>query len=132
MRLREFLTVQSKDNQSLQEWHQTKTDNVLGDYEPKEECDWCGEELGSDAIVNYFGETLCDHCWDEYVNSEKGSLEYFVDLAINPDITADDIDFYLPSQRKKFRDAWEKYKDKTVLGDRLIKAINLKATLKGL
>lgn len=29
---------------------------------------------------NAYGENLCEDCWDEYINSDRGKVEYFLNI----------------------------------------------------
>lgn len=43
-------------------------------------CDKCGTPA-SDMILNVYGALLCEECWDEYICTPEGKVEYLVGIA---------------------------------------------------
>ena len=43
-------------------------------------CDKCGTPT-NDLILNIYGALLCEECWDDYINTPEGKVEYLVGLA---------------------------------------------------
>lgn len=43
---------------------------------------------------NIYGEALCEDCWDDYINSDRGKIEYFIDIVNDKvDMNYFDADF---------------------------------------
>ena len=40
-------------------------------------CEKC-EKRTNDVFINVFDETLCEDCWDDYLMTDRGKLEYFI------------------------------------------------------
>lgn len=81
MRLHEYLEMQKRNERLLKE-------GVEQDY-----CDRCyttitGGEL--DSFENLYGETLCEDCWDEYMNTTEALVEYIPWIA-NGEATPEDF-----------------------------------------
>lgn len=69
-------------------------------------CEQCGKQT-SDTLVNIFSEELCEDCWDNYLMTERGKLEYFVGLAKEELPLEDyDADFILHCS-----EMWKKHKN---------------------
>jgi len=43
-------------------------------------CEKCGKRLG-EYLVTAFGEALCEDCWDEYICTPIGRVEYILGIA---------------------------------------------------
>ena len=56
---------------------------------------------------NVFGEYLCDACWNSYLTSEQGLLEYYIGLADG----AYKVSAFSTDEKKAIKEAWTKYKD---------------------
>lgn len=42
-------------------------------------CDRC--VTPTDGILNAYGVLLCEECWDEYINTPEGKVEYLIGIA---------------------------------------------------
>ena len=75
-----------------------------------ERCEKCGKET-YDIITSVYGEKRCEDCWDDYLMTDKGKVEYFVGLCLDElDIKDYDADFlgWLGVCWKKYRDELDK------------------------
>jgi uncharacterized radical SAM superfamily protein len=43
-------------------------------------CENCGKKT-LDTLINVFKEELCEDCWDDYLMTDRGKLEYFIGIA---------------------------------------------------
>lgn len=43
-------------------------------------CEKC-EKCTGDVFISVFEETLCEDCWDDYLMTDRGKLEYFIGIA---------------------------------------------------
>jgi hypothetical protein len=41
-------------------------------------CANCDKPLGGDSFKTAYGDWLCEDCWDDYICSDVGRLEYFI------------------------------------------------------
>lgn len=74
-------------------------------------CDRC--EISGDLHLTIYGELLCEDCWDDYINSEQGRVEYLVSITKGAeDLRTFDADFLGVVAR-----SWNKYKDYTVFSN---------------
>ena len=53
-------------------------------------CANCGKTKG-EFLKTAYGDFLCDDCWDEYICTEAGKLEYMIGIC-NGDYPASDFD----------------------------------------
>lgn len=68
-------------------------------------CSKCSKEVEL-TIPNSYGESLCEDCWDEYINTDRGKLEYFISLVRDEeDLKAFDADGL-----GEIVTSWNKYK----------------------
>jgi hypothetical protein len=68
-------------------------------------CSNCKKEVEL-TIPNSYGESLCNDCWDDYIITERGKLEYFVSLVRGEeDLRAFDAD-----ELGEIVVSWNKYK----------------------
>ena len=45
-------------------------------------CDDCQSEVDEDELLGTaYGNFVCERCWDRYINSEDGLVEYFINIA---------------------------------------------------
>lgn len=45
-------------------------------------CDECQSEVDEDTLLGTaYGNFICERCWDRYINSEDGLVEYFINIA---------------------------------------------------
>ena len=42
-------------------------------------CEKCAKQT-NDTLVNVFSEELCEDCWDDYLMTDRGKLEYFIGI----------------------------------------------------
>lgn len=90
-------------------------------------CAKCGKELRS-FVETAYGENRCELCFDDYLMTDKGKVEYFIGLAMGElDMKDYDEDFL-----GHISVCWNKYKDELNLSIRLIKEIEEKAKCLGL
>ena len=55
-------------------------------------CLECGKP--NPEFKNAYGESLCEDCWDEYINSDRGKVEYFLSITRGEEsLCAFDADF---------------------------------------
>jgi hypothetical protein len=45
-----------------------------------ERCAKCGKVLG-EYLVTAYGDSICEDCWDAYICSDEGKLEYLIGIA---------------------------------------------------
>ena len=71
-------------------------------------CNQCGKESISNFILTtVYGEQLCEDCWDDYLMTDKGKLEYFVGICKGDYPTSDfDADFL-----GHISECWKRYKN---------------------
>jgi recombinational DNA repair protein (RecF pathway) len=43
-------------------------------------CANCDKTLGGDSFKTAYGDFLCENCWDDYICSEAGKLEYLIGI----------------------------------------------------
>jgi hypothetical protein len=43
-------------------------------------CANCDKTLGGDFFKTAYGDWLCEDCWDDYICSEAGRLEYLIGI----------------------------------------------------
>jgi hypothetical protein len=43
-------------------------------------CANCDKTLGGDSFKTAYGDWLCEDCWDEYILTEAGLLEYLIGI----------------------------------------------------
>lgn len=43
-------------------------------------CEKCGKKLG-EYLVTAFGDPLCEDCWDDYICTPDGKVEYILGIA---------------------------------------------------
>ena len=54
------------------------------------ECINCGKTKG-EFFKTAYGDTLCAECWDNYINTDNGRLEYLIGIC-NGDYPVDEFD----------------------------------------
>ncbi len=75
-----------------------------------------------DLIQSAFGDELCEDCWDEYINSDEGLVEYFISICEDENPEEFDADFLCSVVR-----AWLEYLPKLALTGQRISELNQKA-----
>ena len=53
-------------------------------------CINCGKTKG-EFLKTAYGDFLCEDCWDDYINTDNGRLEYLIGIC-NGDYPADEFD----------------------------------------
>lgn len=83
-------------------------------------CVKCGKPLGTHTITAY-GEVRCENCYDDYLMTDKGKVEYFIGICTGELPIADyDADFL-----GHVSACWQKYRDQldmTIAEIRLLEA----------
>lgn len=69
-------------------------------------CEKC-EKQTNDVFVTVFNETLCEDCWDDYLMTDRGKLEYFIGIA-KGDLPISDYDADFLGHVSA---CWNKYKE---------------------
>ena len=92
----------------------------------KGKCEKCNHS--GRVLLTLYKEYLCEDCWDRYLASSKGKVEYFVDAAneIYP------LSEYDPDFLGEGAVSWNKHKHELDLSDKNIKEIEIKAISLGL
>lgn len=87
-------------------------------------CDTHHKEL----LKTVYGDFICADCWDDYITSDEGRLEYLVGICQGDYPMSDfDSDFL-----GEVAVSWKKHANKTILSEYKIAAITLNAYNKGL
>ena len=81
-------------------------------------CGHCGKE-DPELLTTSFGVTLCNNCWDDYINLKPGRVEYFINIA-NSEA---DLEDYSPEEIKLFVEAWKTYKSELAMSEQEIQEI---------
>jgi hypothetical protein len=68
-------------------------------------CEKCGETL-QELFESAYGYTLCDDCWDDYICSDKGKVEYLIGI-VRGDYP---MDYYDADFLGEVAVAWKEYK----------------------
>lgn len=53
-------------------------------------CEKCGKQT-LDTLINVFSEELCGDCWDDYLMSDRGKVEYFIGI-VKEELPIEDYD----------------------------------------
>ena len=53
-------------------------------------CTNCGKTK-CEILKTAYGDFICEDCWDEYINSDEGKLEYFIGIC-RGDLSIDEFD----------------------------------------
>ena len=53
-------------------------------------CEKCAKQT-NDTLVNVFSEELCEDCWDDYLMTDRGKVEYFIGI-VKEDLPIEDYD----------------------------------------
>lgn len=64
-------------------------------------CNKCDKVLG-ETLVTAFGEVLCEDCWDEYICTPTGKVEYILGIARGDYPAAEFDDDFLKSAAKSW------------------------------
>ena len=54
-------------------------------------CAYCDKTLGGDSFKTAYGDWLCEDCWDDYICSDVGRLEYLIGICFG-DLPVDKFD----------------------------------------
>lgn len=76
-----------------------------------EYCSRCMEPCPLNQTL--YGEPLCEDCWDEYIESEQGKIEYFVLIANG----AEDIRAFDADHLGEIISSWNKNKYNIILDE---------------
>lgn len=92
-----------------------------------ERCAKCGKELRTFSRTAY-GENRCLDCWDDYLMTDKGKVEYLIGLTTGElDLKDYDADFL-----GHVAVCWNKYKEQLNISIQQIIAIEEKAECMGI
>ena len=92
-----------------------------------ERCVKCGKPLGT-FIITAYGERRCEDCYDDYLMTDKGKVEYLIGLASGElDLKDYDADFL-----GHVAMCWNKYKEKLNLSIPQVIEIETKAEQLGI
>ena len=69
-------------------------------------CGHCGKE-DPELLTTSFGVTLCNNCWDDYLMTDRGKLEYFIGI-VKEELPIEDYDADFLGHISA---CWNKYKD---------------------
>lgn len=89
-------------------------------------CSKCGCST-YEPIKTAFGDSLCEDCWDEYINSDRGLIEYFRSICEEENPEEYDADFLCSVKR-----AWNEYSNDVYLTGQDIYELEKKAREIGL
>ena len=92
-----------------------------------ERCCKCGKLL-DEVLITAYGEKRCENCWDDYLMTDMGKVEYFVGICREDYPMSDfDADFlgWVSS-------CWNKYRDHLHFSENKIRGIEAKARELGL
>jgi recombinational DNA repair protein (RecF pathway) len=71
-------------------------------------CANCDKTLGGDSFKTAYGDWLCEDCWDDYINTEAGKLEYLIGICAG-DLPVEEFDAdFLYEVAKSYRINYEK------------------------
>ena len=71
-------------------------------------CANCDKTLGGDSFKTAYGDWLCEDCWDDYICSDVGRLEYLIGIC-HGDLPVEEFDAdFLGSVAKSYRLNYEK------------------------
>ena len=90
-------------------------------------CDKC-DTHHKELLKTAYGEYICEDCWDEYICSDEGKLEYLVGIC-RGDYPASDFDADFLGEVLM---SWKRHHNKVVLPPHAVAAITLNAHIKGL
>ena len=66
-------------------------------------CANCDKTLGGDSFKTAYGDFLCEDCWDDYICSDAGRLEYLIGIC-RGDYPVDEFDAdFLGAVAKSYR-----------------------------
>ncbi len=54
-------------------------------------CANCDKTLGGDSFKTVYGDQLCEDCWDDYICTEAGKLEYLIGICFG-DLPVEEFD----------------------------------------
>ena len=90
-------------------------------------CVKCGKET-ENILTTVFGEDRCEFCYDDYLMTDKGKVEYFVGIVTGDLLMEDyDADFLIHVAA-----CWKKYRDELFLSIKTIRLVELEAVELGL
>ena len=69
-------------------------------------CEKCAKQT-NDTLVNVFSEELCEDCWDDYLMTDRGKVEYFVGI-VKEELPIEDYDADFLGHESA---CWKEYKN---------------------
>lgn len=93
-------------------------------------CAKCGKDLSKETsfVETAYGETRCEYCYDDYLMTDRGKVEYLIGITMGElDINDYDADFL-----GHVSVCWNKYKGELAISQRLIKEVEEKARALGI
>lgn len=90
-------------------------------------CIKCNRKV-DDLFKSLYGETMCEYCWDDYLMTDRGKVEYFVGLC-NKDYPMSDFDADFVGHVAV---CWVEHKHELKLDASEIEAIEAKAKALGI
>jgi recombinational DNA repair protein (RecF pathway) len=91
-------------------------------------CTKCNKELVIDEFKTVYGESLCENCWDDYLMTDKGKVEYFVGICRSDYPTSDfDADFL-----GHVAECWKKYRNLVKISQLEIRVLETQAKAFGI
>ena len=71
-------------------------------------CANCDKTLGGDSFKTDYGDQLCEDCWDDYICTEAGKLEYLIGIC-SGDLPVEEFDAdFLGEVAKSYRVNFDK------------------------
>ena len=78
-------------------------------------CDCCSK-IGNDIKQTAYGDFLCEDCWDEYIDSDRGKIEYFINILMGEE----NQDSYDADFLGEAAASWSKYKHLLGISEKLL------------
>ena len=85
-------------------------------------CMKCGRKETS-LFESLYGEERCEYCWDDYLMTDRGKVEYFVGI-VRGELNIDDYDADFLGHVSV---CWQKYRDQVQLDADTIERLENKA-----
>ena len=93
-------------------------------------CFKCGKSIDSvkETFITAYGKCCCETCYDEYLMTDKGKVEYIIGLA-NGELDLNDYDADFLSHVAV---CWQTYRDKLAIPINKVYEIEAKAEMMGI